>query len=259
MKKILLLIVRTLFAILSVIFFALFVIPMFGNIINPGNVAGAALCVWVFCICVAPLHRAIKELFCKRKITKFIYYAVNFCFIAFSIYGAVVTGAMAVCAAQAPAENATAVVLGAQVKPWGPSVMLMDRIEAAAAYLEQNPNAAAVLTGGQGSDEPMSEAQSMYETLVRMGIDKNRLYKEDEAVNTTENIKFSMEIIEREDLNGNIAITTDGFHQLRARIIAAQQGVKGSVGAINSDTNFLYLPTFTVREWFALPYQLLFR
>ncbi len=259
MKKILLLIIRSVFAILSLIFFALFVVPMSSGIINPGNIGGAALCVWIFCICFAPLHRAIRKLFCKRKITKFIYRAVNLCFIAFSVYGAVVTSAMVVCACQPPAENATAVVLGAQVKPWGPSVMLMGRIEAAENYLEQSPGASAVLTGGQGSDEPMSEAQSMYETLVGKGIDGGRLYKEDKAVNTTENIRYSMDIIEQENLCPDIAVVTDGFHQLRVRIIAAQQGIKGNVGAINSDTNFLYLPTFTVREWFALPYQVLFR
>lgn len=259
MKKIVLLIIRTVFAILSIIFFVLFVFPMASNIINPGNIAGIALCVWVFCICVAPLHREIRGFFCKRKFTKFLYRAVNFCFIAFAVYGAIVTAAMAVCAFQAPAENATAVVLGAQVKPWGPSVMLMGRINAADEYLEQNEGACAVLTGGQGSDEPVSEAQSMYDTLVDKGVDSSRLYKEDRATNTTENIKYSMEIIESENLNQDLAVVTDGFHQLRVRIIAAQQGIKGNVGAINSDTSFKYLPTFTVREWFALPYQVLFR
>lgn len=259
MKKVFLLIIRAVFAILSIIFFGLFVFPMAGNIINPGNIAGTALCVWVFCVCVAPLHRKIREFFSKRKFTKFLYRAVNFCFIAFAVYGAVVTSAMAVCAFQTPAENATAVVLGAQVKPWGPSVMLMGRIDAADEYLEQNADARAVLTGGQGSDEPVSEAQSMYDTLVERGVDPQRLYKEDRAENTTENIKYSMEIIKSENLNEDLAVVTDGFHQLRVRIIAAQQGIKGNVGAINSDTAFKYLPTFTVREWFAIPYQVLFR
>ncbi len=259
MKKILLLIIRTVFAILSIIFFSLFVIPMGSNIINPGNIAGAALCAWVFCVCFAPLHRAIRNLFCKNKLTKIIYKAVNICFAAFSIYGIIVTGAMAVCACQTPSQDATAVVLGAQVKPWGPSVMLMGRINAANDYLISSPESDAVLTGGKGADEPVSEAQSMYETLVQKGIDDNRLYREDKATNTTENLKYSKELIERENLNGDIAVVTDGFHQLRVRIIASQLGIKGNVGAINSDTSFLYLPTFTVREWFALPYQVLFR
>lgn len=259
MKKVLLLIVRSVFLIFSVVFFALFVIPMTSNIINIGNLAGAALCVWVFCVCCAPLHRKIREIFRKRKITKFIYISINTLFIAFSIYGAVVTSAMVMCASQAPAKNATAVVLGAQVKSYGPSVILMGRINAAKDYLDDNPQAAAVLTGGQGDDEPISEAQCMYDVLTEKGIDSDRLYKEDKAVNTTENIDFSMDIIKTENLNEDIAVVTDGFHQLRARIIAAQQGIKGDVGAINSDTSLLYLPTFSVREWFALPYQVLFR
>ena len=68
-----------------------------------------------------------------------------------------------------------------------------------------------------------------------------------------------MEIIEENGLNSDIAVVTDGFHQLRVRIIAAQLGIEGDVGAVNSDTSLMYLPTFAVREWFALPYQILFR
>ena len=56
---------------------------------------------------------------------------------------------------QAPPENSTAIVLGAQVKPWGPSVILRGRIDAAKSYLDDSPNANAVLSGGQGSDEIM--------------------------------------------------------------------------------------------------------
>ena len=259
MKKALLLIIRTSLTLLSIIFFGLFVIPMAGNMINPGNISGALLCIWVFCISVAPLHGFIKNLFGKKFVTRLIYRIVNVCFILFTVYGAVVTGAMIYCAGMAPADNATAVVLGAQVKNSGPSVMLRGRINAADKYLKENLNTYAVLTGGQGADEPMSEAQSMFDSLKNNGINEKRLYKEDKAENTTENLEFSMNIIEKYGLNGNIAVVTDGFHQLRVRIIANQLGIKGSVGAVNSDTSFLYLPTFTVREWFALPYQVLFR
>lgn len=259
MKRVIFNLIRTIFAVLSVIFFVLFAAPMAGNIINPGNIAGVLLCVWVFCICVKPVHRFIRRHCCRHLLTKILYRVVNFCFIAFSIYGILVTGAMIYCASQAPAQNATAVVLGAQVKKSGPSVMLQGRINAADKYLEENPEAYAVLTGGQGSDEPISEAQSMFDTLKDQGIDSKRLYMEDKATNTTENIKYSLEIIKQYDLNDDIAVVTDGFHQLRVRIIARQLGIKQNVGAVNSDTSFWYLPTFTVREWFALPYQVLFR
>lgn len=259
MKRLFLLIIRTVFAILSIIFFGSFVVPMMGGIINIGNIAGTALCVWVFCVSVVPVHHFLRSVFCKRIFTRFIYRAVNFCFIVFAIYGTVITGLMVYCACQTPAENATAVVLGAQVKSYGPSVMLQGRIDAGEEYLNSMPDADAVLSGGQGSDEPMSEAEAIYIVLEDAGIDSRRLYKEDKSTNTTENLKYSMEVIKENNLNSDIAVVTDGFHQLRVRIIAHQLGIKESVGAVNSDTSLKYLPTFTVREWFALPYQVIFR
>lgn len=56
---------------------------------------------------------------------------MNIGFIAFAVYGAIVTSAMVWATCQAPPENSTAIVLGAQVKPWGPSVILRGRIDAA--------------------------------------------------------------------------------------------------------------------------------
>ena len=259
MKSKLFLLLRSVIAVMSVIMSLFFVVPMSGGIKNIGNISGALLCVWIFCVSVKPLHSKIKNLFMKKRFTKYIYRFVNFCFIAFSIYGVLVTGAMLVCAMDAPAENATAVVLGAQVKKSGPSVMLWGRINAANEYLEESSGSSAVLSGGQGDDEPISEAQSMYDKLTGYGIIDDRLYKEDKSTNTTENIKYSMEIIEENRLNSDIAVVTDGFHQLRVRIIAAQLGIEGDVGAVNSDTSLMYLPTFAVREWFALPYRILFR
>lgn len=259
MKNFLLLIIRTIFTILSCLLFVLFVAPMAGGVINIGNISGALLCVWIFCISIAPIHHKIKNIFCRRKFTKFLYRTVNLCFILFSIYGLIITSAMVYCAAQQPEKNSTAVVLGAQVKPWGPSVILQGRINAAEKYLEANPASCAVLSGGQGSDEPMSEAQAMYESLSDSGIDTSRLFIEDKSTNTTENMANSIKIIEENNLNNNLAVSTDGFHQLRVRIIARQLGIKGNVGAVNSDTSLFYLPTFIVREWFALPYQVIFR
>ncbi|MCI6617174.1 YdcF family protein [Ruminococcus sp.] len=259
MKKIIFTIIRSIFAILAVILAGFLVAPMGQGIINIGNITGTALCVWIFCVSVAPIHRAIRKFFCRHKFTKFLYRFVNVCFIIFAVYGTVVTSLMTWAALQTPTENATVVVLGAQVKPWGPSAVLNGRISGAQRYLEEHENANAVLSGGQGSDEPTSEAQCMYDTLTKRGIDKSRLYPEDKSTNTTENIKNSVQVIEENNLNSDLAIATDFYHQLRVRIIMNQLGIEENVGAVNSDTSILYLPVFTVREWFALPYQVLFR
>ena len=160
-------------------------------------------------------------------------------------------------ACQAPSENATAVVLGAQAQESGPSVILSGRINAAEKYLKKNTKASAVLSGGQGDDEPMSEAEAIYNELNNKGISSNRLYLESKSTNTTENLENSLKIIKDYKLNDDIAVVTDGFHQLRVNIIASQLDLKQNVGAVNSDTSFIYLPTFVVREWFAIPYQLI--
>lgn len=223
----------------AVVFLGFFVIPMTHGIINPGNIAGTFLCLWLLCVLIPPVHGAIKAFCFKHLFTKIVFRVVNIGFIAFAVYGAIVTSAMVWATCQAPPENSTAIVLGAQVKPWGPSVILRGRIDAAKSYLDDSPNANAVLSGGQGSDEIMSEAQCMYNVLTESKIDSSRLYMEDKSTNTTENIRNSMKIIEDNNLNTDITIVTDGFHQLRARIICSQLGIKGNVGAVSSDTRLL--------------------
>ncbi len=51
------------------------------------------------------------------------------------------------------------VILGCQVKPWGPSVTLQDRLDKALDYLEEHPDMTVVASGGQGVDEHISEAR----------------------------------------------------------------------------------------------------
>lgn len=257
--KIALTVLRSVFAIIAIVFIIYFIVSLVAGLDKLACVAGLLLSIWVMCVSIKPIYTSIKDLCFKTGFTHILFVIVNVCFIIFAAYGALVTGAMAFCASQAPTENSTAVVLGAQVKPWGPSTILRGRINAAEVYLNENPDSCAVLTGGKGDDEPMSEAQSMYETLTEMGVDSNRLYQEDKATNTTENFKYSLEIIKENGLNEDIAIVTDSFHQLRARIICMQLGIKQNVGAVSADTSLKYLPVFAVREWFALPYQVLFR
>lgn len=257
--KIALTAIRSVFAIIAIVFIVYFIVALITGLDKLACGAGLLLSAWIMCVSIKPIYAYIKDLCFKTGFTHVLFVAVNVCFIIFAVYGAIVTGAMVITASQAPAEKSTAVVLGAQVKPWGPSSILRGRIDAAEKYLNENPDSYAVLTGGQGDDEPISEAQSMYETLTEMGIDSKRLYQEYKAVNTTENFEYSLKIIEENGLNEDLAIVTDGFHQLRARIICMQLGIKQNVGAINADTSFRYLPVFAVREWFALPYQVLFR
>ena len=251
---------RVIITLIAIVFLLLFVSCAPWGIVNIGNLVGGLLCVWlIFVFGTRNKYKSLKEKLKKNIFGKIVLYGINFCFTALLCYGLIVTGLMTFACIQQPKQNATAIVLGAQVTENGPSMMLTGRINSAVRYLQENPDAKAVLTGGQGSNEPMSEAQAMYNCIVEAGISPDRLYIEDKAVNTGENIAFSEEIIKANGLNENKAIVTDGFHQLRAQIITKQQGLSGSVGSVNADTFPLFVPTFAVREWFALPNQVLFR
>ena len=65
------------------------------------------------------------------------------------------------------------IVLGAQMKQSGPSVVLEKRLCRAYTYLTENPETLCVLSGGQGSNEPVSEAQGMYDALVKKELTQN--------------------------------------------------------------------------------------
>lgn len=124
------------------------------------------------------------------------------------------------------------VVLGAKVNKGGPSVSLWDRICAAYEYLEKHPNTVAILSGGQGTDEPITEAECMYRELVNLGIDPKQLRREEEATSTWENIQFSLDMIEEETgvRPDSLGIISSEYHLLRASLLAKKCGVTDFIG-----------------------------
>ena len=119
------------------------------------------------------------------------------------------------------------VVLGAKVNEDGPSVSLWDRIAAAYTYLEEHPDTIAVLSGGQGSDEPITEAECMYRELVLLGIDPKRLWKEDQATSTWENLHFTLDLIEEKtgQRPEKLGILSSEYHLFRASLFAKANDV----------------------------------
>lgn len=247
--------------VLSVIFFIWFLLPViFYGILNPYNLFGMAACVFVFIFYFARvLVLFIKQSFYKNKITKVIWKIGKGLIYAFAVYALIISIVMGVCASIPPAENASAIILGAEVRGTQPSLILSARIMAGEEYLKENQDAICVPTGGLGTDDEITEAQCIYNVLTENGIDGNRIFLEENATNTKENIEFSYNIIKEQNASEDIAIVTDGFHQARARLIAQRQGVKGSIGAVSADTPWVLIPTYWVREWFGLPFEFIFR
>ena len=114
------------------------------------------------------------------------------------------------------------VVLGAKVRVTGPSASLWDRIYAAADYLDAHPNTIAIVSGGQGDDEPMPEAQSMYDELVNLGIEPDRVWIEDKATSTWENLNFALNLIEEKtgERPQKLGVLSSEYHLFRASLFA---------------------------------------
>ena len=119
------------------------------------------------------------------------------------------------------------VVLGAKVRVTGPSASLWDRIYGAYAYMQAHPNVIAIVSGGQGDDEPMTEAQSMYEELVKLGIDENRIWLEEKATSTWENINFALELVEEKTGTrpAKLGVVSSEYHLFRASLFAKKCNV----------------------------------
>ena len=248
-------------AVIALIFLLWFIAPVFYGIRNVGSVLGALVCIAViFRFGFDGVYQSVKLRLCEHTATTILLRIVQTGAVLFVIYAVVVSGFMLYAMNVKPQQNSTAVVLGAQVKPWGPSTMLRQRINAARDYLAANPDSDAVLTGGKGDDEIMSEAQCMYENLIEAGIESDRLYREDQATDTDQNIRYSLQIIKDNGLNPDITVVTDSYHQLRARIITAKNDPSVKVSACNTHQNHIGLaayPSFFVREWMAVPVEIL--
>ena len=117
-------------------------------------------------------------------------------------------------------EPKVMVILGCKVESWGPSILLQDRLDKALDYLEDHPNLTVVVSGGQGADEPMSEAQCMYDYLTAHGVDGSRILLEDQSHNTWENLRFTRALLEEQGVDASqMVVVSNGFHLTRVRML----------------------------------------
>lgn len=145
------------------------------------------------------------------------------------------------------------IVLGAAVKPEGVSKTLKLRLDKAAEYAKQNPSTILILSGGQGADEPCTEASAMRQYLEEKGVAPERMLLEERSQSTTENIAYSRLLLEERAGNGkqDVAVLTSNFHLLRARLIAAKQGMK-DIRGIAAESDKILFVHFCFRDSLAI-------
>ena len=114
-------------------------------------------------------------------------------------------------------------VLGALVNPNGqPSAALAARCDTAIAVLNVNPGSQAILCGGQGGDEPCTEAAAMQDYMIAHGADADRLILEDKSSTTIQNIANAKKLLPE---GAAVAVITNDYHLARARRLLAHAGL----------------------------------
>ena len=151
------------------------------------------------------------------------------------------------------AEQAQVIlVLGAGLKDDAPSAALRARLDVAAAFLQRHPDALAVLCGGLGEGQHLTEAEAMRRYLVDRGVAPERLLKEDRSTDTRENILFARRLLEEQGLGGAAtAVITNEFHLCRARRLMEWAGLDG-VGLSAATPVAPYRALMRIRETFPL-------
>ena len=181
------------------------------------------------------LLRALRILFCAALI------------IFLTVEGVILCGGM-----MQPEQGLNyIVVLGARVNGTEPSGSLRNRIKVGVEYLRDNPDAIAVLSGGQGSGEDISEARYMYENMVAAGIDPARLILEEESTDTAANLRNSRAVIPE---GARVGLVTNNFHVFRALALARNQGWTDVYGVPVATTLFS-MPHYLMREFVGVVYE----
>lgn len=148
------------------------------------------------------------------------------------------------------------VVLGAQVRKSGPGAPLRQRLDRAAAYMDENHGTICIVSGGKGSNEPEAEGDAMKKYLLSRGIPEERILVENKSENTEENIRFSVKLFDPG--KAAVGIVTNNYHVYRAVKIASKEGYRHVTG-IAAESNSFYLANNMLRETFGIMKDLLIK
>ena len=107
-----------------------------------------------------------------------------------------------------------------------------------------------IVSGGQGSDERVSEAEAMAGYLIGRGIPEDHVVREDQSRTTEENLTFSQAIMDRSRPGYRCIIVTSNYHVFRTAIVARRLGVNGQV--TGARTAGYYWPSAMLREFAAV-------
>ena len=140
----------------------------------------------------------------------------------------------------------TMIILGAGLNGDQVSKRLKLRLDKALKALTQNPTITVIVSGGQGSDELISEAEAMKNYLVSRGADPKQIIEENRSTSTYENFLYSKALYESMKLPKKVLIVTSDFHVFRSQMIASSLGFTNEV--LCSQSEWYVVSNYLIRE-----------
>ena len=154
------------------------------------------------------------------------------------------------------------IILGCAIRADGtPTPLLRGRAERALAFEREQfahtgRHAKFVPSGGQGSDEIISEAASMKRWLTEQGVAEEQILEENQSVNTFQNMAFSKRVIEADAENAEkvqIGFSTTNYHVFRGYTLANRVNMK--VKGLSAKTKLYFFPNAFIREFIGLLWE----
>ncbi|MCI1635914.1 YdcF family protein [Bifidobacterium sp.] len=146
------------------------------------------------------------------------------------------------------------IIHGAGLSGVRPTPLLQGRLDKALRlWNQQKRKPLLIVSGGQGADEEISEAEAMRRYLVdEQHVPQDSVLSEDKSTTTLENLRFSKNIMDAHSDSSRYrcALVTSDYHVFRAAEYAHQVGV--AADGIGSHTRGYYWPTAFIREFIAI-------
>ncbi len=148
------------------------------------------------------------------------------------------------------------IILGCGIRKDGtPCPLLQGRIDRALDFRDQQLKQTGkdlifVPSGGQGSNEVISESESMTRYLIKKGIPQSHILMEDQSTSTFENMKFSKALIQAQNPNARVAFSTSNYHVFRSGLFARR--VKMRAVGMGARSKWYFWPNALVREFIGL-------
>ena len=141
-----------------------------------------------------------------------------------------------------------ALVLGGGLRGEKILPTLKFRLDKCIDYLQRNPKALIVVSGGKGAGESIPESVAMKRYLVANGVNAGQIFEENQSKNTRQNMQYSKVLLDSLFASGNYSVVciTSDFHSYRAGKLSKKANL--TVSHYNAKTAWYLYPAAYCRE-----------